>query len=576
MGGAIFKNLLPRYPFRMTRARIGLALTVSTVLVSTTLMVAPLNAAIKPGTKCTKAGATVLTEGKKFTCVKSGNRLVWNKGVIVKAAQKPVASPVQSPVPMPTPSATAVPQESPSPEPTQEPEPQPTQTQAAWKDPREGTPCDTEGAIIPNQIWELRCLMPSKVVPGSTDNQLVWFQNNLNKALPVIPKGPAPSKPVVYKDPTVASVNINQCKINEASSVRTVLASGFPVIAPPTARTGTVKWALIPIDFADIPGDSNFRSRMDGQMKLLSDYISVVSEGKLKVEWVVHPNWVRMPGNSSQYNVPYSDDPDRSPEIARFYRDLMKESDKYFDFTNIQVVNFIAPIGQTFLREGMQGFPWTRNVQNVRTNEGVVPAFSFAGGFFDASGRTYWSYWAHEYGHTVGLGHVGSSREANPYSGYDLMAIQDGPSRELSGWLRFIIGWLPDEKVHCSDLATLQSVDVTLAPLSETKPGVKMSVVRLSSNRALILESRRVTKFACNMPTPLNGVMAYIYDARFGHYEPFLIPVIPAGRNLETSDCQTISVPNPLLREGDKVTVEGVTIQVLEHGTYDRIRISRS
>jgi hypothetical protein len=78
------------------------------------------------------------------------------------------------------------------------------------------------------------------------------------------------------------------------------------------------------------------------------------------------------------------------------------------------------------------------------------------------------------------------------------------------------------------------------------------------------------------MPTPLNGVMAYIYDARLGHYEPFLIPVIPAGRISEKSDCQTISTPNPLLRERDKVSVEGVTIQVLEHGTYDRIRVSKS
>lgn len=558
----------------MTRFRVALVIALSAAL-----LVNPLTAVAKPGTKCPKAGAILINAGKKYTCVKSGNRLVWNKGVAVKSAAKPAGTQAQ-PAPAPTPSATPAPQpestQISAPTPTESASPAPAPTESAWKDPREGTPCDTEGAIIPNQIWELRCLMPSKVVPGSTDNRLQWFQNNLNKALPVISRGQVPSKPVTYSQPTVPSVNLNQCKINEVSSVRTVLASGFPVIAPPTQRTGTVKWALIPIDFSDTPGEANFRSRIDEQTKLLSEYISVVSEGKLKVEWVVHPTWIRMPGLSTQYNIPYSDDPDRSPEINRFYRDLMQETDKFFNYTDIQVVNFIAPLNQTTVRESLQGFPWTKNVQNVRTNEGVVPAFSFAGGFFNVPGRTYWSYWAHEYGHTIGLGHVGSSREANAYSGYDLMAIQDGPSRELSGWLRFIIGWLPDEKVHCSDLATLQTVDVTLAPLSESKPGIKMSVVRLSSNRALILESRRVTKFACNMPTPQDGVMAYIYDARLGHYEPFLVPVIPAGRNLEQSDCQTISVPNPMLREGDKVTVEGVTVEVLQHGTYDQVRISRA
>jgi M6 family metalloprotease-like protein len=537
----------------MRRSHSRTAVLATTVLILTSFVTTPLNAAVKPGAKCAKAGATSVAEGKRFKCVKSGKKLIWNKGVTVNSGAKPAAAKV----PM-------------------QPKSESTPSVSAWKDPREGTLCETEGAIIPNQIWELRCLMSSKNVPGSTDNKLYWFQNYLNQSLPVIPKGVAPSKPVTYSQPTVPSVNIDQCKINEASSVRSVLASGFPIIAPPTSRTGTVKWALIPIDFADSPGDSNFRNRMDEQMKLLSDYMAVVSEGNLKVEWVVHPSWVRMPGASSQYNVPYSDDPDRSPEIYRFYKDLMLESDKVFDFTDIQVVNFIAPVGQTFLREGMQGFPWNKNVQNVKTNEGVVPAFSFPGGFFNADARTYWSYWAHEYGHTVGVAHVGSSREASAYSGYDLMAIQDGPSREFSGWLRFIMGWMPDEKVHCSDLSTLQSVDVTLAPLSESKPGVKMSVVRLSSNRALIIESRRVTKFACNMPTPLNGVMAYIYDARLGHLEPFLIPVIPEGREAEKSDCQTISTPNPLLRQGQKVTVEGVTIEVLDHGTYDRVRISRA
>ena len=48
------------------------------------LGIAPAQAAVKAGGKCTKAGATVTSAGKKFTCVKSGGKLVWNKGVKVK------------------------------------------------------------------------------------------------------------------------------------------------------------------------------------------------------------------------------------------------------------------------------------------------------------------------------------------------------------------------------------------------------------------------------------------------------------------------------------------------------------
>jgi hypothetical protein len=35
----------------------------------------------KAGAKCSKAGATSTYTGKKYTCVKSGRKLVWNKGV---------------------------------------------------------------------------------------------------------------------------------------------------------------------------------------------------------------------------------------------------------------------------------------------------------------------------------------------------------------------------------------------------------------------------------------------------------------------------------------------------------------
>lgn len=50
------------------------------------LGVVPAQAAAKAGAKCNKVGATSTVAGKKFTCIKSGKRLIWNKGVTVKKA----------------------------------------------------------------------------------------------------------------------------------------------------------------------------------------------------------------------------------------------------------------------------------------------------------------------------------------------------------------------------------------------------------------------------------------------------------------------------------------------------------
>jgi len=44
-------------------------------------------AAPKPGTACKKAGQSSTSAGIKYTCVKSGKKLVWNKGVALKKAE---------------------------------------------------------------------------------------------------------------------------------------------------------------------------------------------------------------------------------------------------------------------------------------------------------------------------------------------------------------------------------------------------------------------------------------------------------------------------------------------------------
>lgn len=61
-------------------------------------------AAAKAGASCKKIGSTSIFAGKKFTCVKSGKKLVWNKGALI-----PLPKPMVSPTPTPTPSpSTAV------------------------------------------------------------------------------------------------------------------------------------------------------------------------------------------------------------------------------------------------------------------------------------------------------------------------------------------------------------------------------------------------------------------------------------------------------------------------------------
>jgi hypothetical protein len=50
-------------------------------------------AAVKPGTTCNKSGQISTSSGVKYTCVKSGKKLTWKKGIVAKK-RTPIASPL--------------------------------------------------------------------------------------------------------------------------------------------------------------------------------------------------------------------------------------------------------------------------------------------------------------------------------------------------------------------------------------------------------------------------------------------------------------------------------------------------
>jgi hypothetical protein len=103
--------------------RKALAALTVLVLVSSPLQA---SAAVKAGATCTKAGTTSTVKGIKYTCVKSGKKLVWNKGVKVVVAATPTPTPTVTATPIPTPSPT--PTVTPTATPTPSPTPTPTKT----------------------------------------------------------------------------------------------------------------------------------------------------------------------------------------------------------------------------------------------------------------------------------------------------------------------------------------------------------------------------------------------------------------------------------------------------------------
>ena len=63
-------------------------------------------AAAKAGSPCSKAKMISISAGKVYTCVKSGKKLVWNKGEVISKTLSYDSAPTPAPAPSPTASAT--------------------------------------------------------------------------------------------------------------------------------------------------------------------------------------------------------------------------------------------------------------------------------------------------------------------------------------------------------------------------------------------------------------------------------------------------------------------------------------
>jgi M6 family metalloprotease-like protein len=464
----------------------SLILALSLTLIPTLAIAAP---KVTPGATCKVNKQTVTYLKKVYTCVKSGKKLVWNKGVLVTKSKR-ISAPSES---------------------------------------------------------------------GNKDK--VSSDNNS------------------YVEPIMKSLPIEKCKIKDISNERIlydVLASGFPFVPFYSTLPKEIKMALVPIDFSDLPGRDDFKARAQSQMETTSDWYSQVSGGRLTVSWTIGSDWIRLPGSSKDYSVPYSG---AYPETSNFWKKVIPIVDSKFDLTGIQTLNFILPSGQKIIEESVQSFPNLDEMKFSNSSKTKLISFATAGVYFDSPGRNYWSYWAHEFGHVLGLAHVGSSRgSSQTMNAHDLMGNQDGPYRELSGWMRFIIGWLDDSQVYCQDVENLTTNEISLVPLSDLKSGIKLVVIPTSVDSAIIIDSRRPTKFSCDIPNLPSGVLVYTYDAKLGNQSYFLTAQYPNNRPKVFKCPQNERMefyPDALLHKGDSIQVGNYQISVVSSGNFDQIRIKK-
>ena len=613
------------------------------ILLSLTLvfaLVAPMSAtaAIKAGTSCKKVGQTSTYAGKKYTCVKSGKKLVWNKGVTI-AKPTPAATPTPTPTPVATPTPTPTPTVEPSPIATPTPTPSPTSTPTPTQRPTTAptaipfysggpgsqlsTPSSFELPITPqpsnqfnlklwvydpndqkkslgspgiwfnkdNQGWQFLNGNPDGTVFGSwVTGKYVFdtvepsvaqssiyprrtYSATVSEAGKLTLSNLSPNSAGFYTvttffvDPKSATnyQPLSKCQLQDKDN-NNALSVGFPRVKDRLKNEGIIKGIFVPVDFLDLKGSGNPATVYLEMAQGLNDYYQKVSSGKVSFQIEILADYVHLPFDSTKHNLGAWN----GGNPNSYWEEAIAAADQYVDYSKFDVVYVLSPtnILSSSIAYG-PAFP-----KLVVTADGDIKngTFSGADAYQNFPGAS-WKWIAHETGHLFGLHDLYTISPQSPtFGSWDLMSLNwSKKAIELSSWNRYISGWLGENEVECLSPEDFQikEREVQLVPLVEQKNGIRATFVKLSPTRVLVAEFRKTGGLDV-IPSSEEGVLVYTVDMD--------TETIKGGWQVKRREGSVRDdFTDAALRAGDKVTVDGVRVEVLSTSeTQAKLKFSKS
>ena len=551
-------------------------------LIATGFAVAQVEAAApKAGTACTKLNQAQVSGGYTYTCIKSGKKLVWSKGVKVAA-----------PTPMPSPTPIATPAPTPSPIATASPSPTP-------KNLVEGDPCMKMGDQLTGSTGVLECRK-------SAGNKLVYVKVNQDYS-PVL--NPTSIDPLTL------------CQLPDKRTQILSSASQLAIAYPPkpfknfSGSTGTFKVVVVGIDFSDTNGTGSPSTLWKDDLTKAAEWLKWYTNDKVKLEFVTYDKWLRAPKPSAKYDA--SNSGARGPNdiqsggltTQQISEDYIHTIEDTADLSNTTSIWVYFPENITTPSGAFQ--PQTTGV--ITKKYGLVSSqLVSVGADTYQSHRPRWAYFLHEMIHGFGL--QGHSPKFLPYPHLNKL----GEMSNADGWTNALLpfdsltwGVANSSDIYCVDKPHLRSVDLTLVPLEREQVGLRSAMIRLNDHQVLVVESHRSDKWGVGEGAGFAGVMVSIIDTTvntsFDESNPsdpclvstgvyLTVPGVnhgthqPIGQLLPGYNGDRVGVYNGVAIAGDydqwdlnhvmytgeSLTSVGVKISLIKGGDNDTVRIENA
>ena len=379
--------------------------------------------------------------------------------------------------------------------------------------------------------------------------------------------------------------------------VRADLTAGFPLSSRAAAATGTMRVAVLFLDFPDAAAAYSTRREAESSLAEAERYLETVSYGKLDVTFVPLHRWLRAASAHVRYLAAAAPAGQRK-SLGNVEEPAAELADPDFDFAGFDSAMIVMP--SSHFGDGNAG-------GSLDTEEGRVPTLVRINvSVLDTRSRPPLEWGAvayHELAHNLGLvdyysydsdelpdaspGKIWVRSNFGPMGlGVRFLADERDPllsftvhhsngtrstqhtnslgANEMLAWSRWQLGWLDARQIRC---VTDPVATVSLTPVAAPGDGIAMVGIPLSDTEVIVVESRRKIgydagreiQFADGSHATLpalgtEGVLVYTVDAARLSGQ---LPLVVAGDN---GDGQVDAYP--ILTEGESITIRGYTITV--------------
>ena len=583
--------------------------------------------AVKVGATCTKVGITTVSSGKKYTCIKSGKKLIWNKGV-------PIAKPSSSPAPtdLPTPIPSSTPTENPTPQ--SSPTPSNTTLSAAeslqqYKDAvMRGTRCDarkdlgkrelgvtlyglptyvectsqgfwieTSGASLPKNYqpkinisdfntltypWKFPCDLDPWVPAQWKEYQefaLKFF--GCSRPLRFVDVALPTTKPISPLTTQSEYSSLNTCKIPE-KFIRDVAGNTHNV-----GHSNSWKFAgdfvvqVIPVEFTDFKGAKSPTEEYGKYLDYFKEMFYKISDGNTRLNIKVPNNYIKVNANLSSFDTGQKLQKNerfswKKLDTARYQSAVYSAADNLIDFTGVKFTILLVPLSvpDDFIAHG-SGF----RMDNVLTNEGVVPS-TYIMPPANANSDNDWYgvepfLHLHEFFHALGMlsDHLGDWTQGGNFFGTGNWGNMSGMLTDHLTWDKWLTGMLADSQVICGKSSGTGIY--WIKPATYFGSFEKLLVIPLSDTKVIAIESQRAAGMNFKLTTESIGALVYTVDVLDTHYDGGFEVIKPSNRTSSATEGPFIYWDAPL-KLNESVTVWGYKITVIESGDFgDVVKVEK-